>query len=132
MDIKDYKFKVGDIIITTEGDVGNIIDICDCKNCRERGFNEIVWVSTITNSKDNYITISEAKNGFPSYYRIGDYTFRNHIFEERSVMDQLQAAKIRVERLEEKLRVIRQVRYLNELFGTKCNITGHEQGTEVE
>ena len=40
MNIKDYKFNVGDEVITTDGQHGKIVEICNCESCRSRGFLE--------------------------------------------------------------------------------------------
>lgn len=79
MNIKDYKFKVGDEVVTTLGELGKIICICDCVRCKERGFNELVWFKYGT-KEHNFITIYDAENGFPGFYKIGDYRFND--FEE--------------------------------------------------
>lgn len=70
----EYKFKIGDEVITSYGETGKIIDICECDMCAERGFYELV---VKYDDYTDWITVSEAKNGFENYYKIGGYTFGN-------------------------------------------------------
>ena len=74
-DIKDYIFNIGDEVITTEGEKGTIVDICRCKKCLDRGFCEPMWEDE--NGDKEYITDTEAKWGFPSFYKIGQYRFNS-------------------------------------------------------
>lgn len=71
-----YTFKVGDEVITDDGRVGTITDICTCEKCKERGFYE-PKVTTETGIYDIYITDTDKNNGFISYYKIGDKVFGN-------------------------------------------------------
>ena len=75
MEIGDYKFNIGDEVITADGTRGEIINICECDNCKERGFYEPVY----RDEEDGEIWISdfEAKRGFNHFYKIGNYTFGN-------------------------------------------------------
>lgn len=69
-------FKVGDQVITDDGRTGVIEDICDCDRCRDRGFYEPRVKMTIGNDQI-WITDIDKKNGFISYYQIGDQVFGN-------------------------------------------------------
>lgn len=69
-----YNFKVGDEVITSEGMIGVITDICDCDKCKARGFYE-PQVKTTFGDSGIYITDTEKNNGFPSFYKIGDRVF---------------------------------------------------------
>ena len=40
LQIYDCMFEVGDEVITSNGKVGIITDICTCEKCKERGFYE--------------------------------------------------------------------------------------------
>ena len=73
MNISDYKFNVGDEVITVYGEKGKIMDICGCEYCKERGFLEPYWENE--NGDENYITIGDANRGFQGYYKIGEYKF---------------------------------------------------------
>lgn len=69
-----YEFKIGDYVITTDGDHGRIVDICTCDRCKERGFYEPIWISDVTDSAI-YISNFEAERGFSNYYQIGEHKF---------------------------------------------------------
>lgn len=69
-------FKVGDQVITDDGRVGVIEDICDCDRCKKRGFYEPRVKMTIGNGQI-WITDTDKKNGFISFYKIGDQIFGN-------------------------------------------------------
>ena len=70
-----YTFKVGDQVITDDGRVGTITDICICDRCKERGFYE---PSAIMEDGDRiWITDTDKENGFKHYYQIGDRVFGN-------------------------------------------------------
>ena len=71
-----YTFKVGDEVITDDGRVGTITDICTCDKCKERGFYE-PRINTEIGIYDIYITDTDKNNGFMSYYKIGDRVFGN-------------------------------------------------------
>ena len=69
-------FKVGDEVITSDGKVGIITRICTCDRCRERGFYEPV-VNFIVDGDIGYITDTDKKDNFRSFYKIGDKIFGN-------------------------------------------------------
>ena len=68
-----YEFHVGDYVENVIGQVGYIQSICQCKQCKERGFHEPYVI--YTNGKSDYITTYEYEKGFPGYNRIGQYDF---------------------------------------------------------
>ena len=70
----EYKFEIGDEVITSYGETGKVIDICECEQCAERGFYELI---VRYDGYTDWITIGEAKNGFENYYQIGKYIFGN-------------------------------------------------------
>lgn len=74
--LMEYDFKVGDKVITSTGQTGVIESICDCKNCKERGFCE-PNVRTINGVGEIYITDNDKRVGFKSFYQIGEYLFGN-------------------------------------------------------
>ena len=41
----DYEFAVGDKVITIDGVVGHVVDVCRCDRCLERGFRKLTWRS---------------------------------------------------------------------------------------
>lgn len=69
-------FKVGDIVITNIGEVGKIIGFCDCDFCKDRCFYEPIVEVEIGNCSI-YITDTDKRNGFSSFYKIGDQVFGN-------------------------------------------------------
>lgn len=74
--LMEYDFKVGDEVITSDGCVGVIENICDCDKCRKRGFYE-PNVRLTKGAYDIYITDNDRDNGFSSFYKIGKYKFGN-------------------------------------------------------
>lgn len=72
----EYKFNVGDRVITSTGQVGIIKDICDCDRCKERGFYE-PRVETLVGADKIYITDNDKRVNFKSFYEIGKYKFGN-------------------------------------------------------
>ena len=74
-------FKVGDQVITYDGRVGTITDICTCESCKKRGFYE-PCVELEIGLYDIYITDSDKNNGFMSFYKIGNKVFGNIDEEE--------------------------------------------------
>lgn len=70
----EYNFKIGDKVITSYGEIGQVIDICECDQCAERGFYELI---VRYDGYTDWITVSEAKAGFENYYSIGEHVFGN-------------------------------------------------------
>ena len=103
MNINDYKFEVGDTVITTDGRTGNITDICKCAECAARGFYEPIW-----NRDDGegsvYITQICAEIGFPGYYQIGAYRFNDFVKDE--VLCEMASYEAELTRLKKQLKVI--------------------------
>ena len=68
-----YKFNIGDFIEDIDGNVGYIDFICDCEECKKRGFYEprIHY----TSGETDYITIHELEYLEKFYKRIGKYDF---------------------------------------------------------
>lgn len=69
-------FKVGDQVITDDGRVGVIKSICDCDRCKNRGFYEPQVQMTI-GSDQIWFSDTDKKNGFISFYKIGNQVFGN-------------------------------------------------------
>lgn len=68
-----YEFHVGDYVEDVTGRVGYIQSICQCEQCKARGFYEPFVLYTDGNS--DCITVYEYEKGFPGYKRIGQYDF---------------------------------------------------------
>lgn len=103
MDIKDYKFNVGDTVITTDGKKGKIVDICTCSQCVGRGFYEPTWIAEDDNEKE-YITIGTAICGFSRYYQIGEYRFHN--FDKSEILQDMAYYEKKLKQLKKQLKVI--------------------------
>lgn len=71
-----YTFRVGDKVITDDGRIGTITDICTCDKCKKRGFYE-PKVQMDIGVCQIWITDMDKKNGFRSFYQIGDRVFGN-------------------------------------------------------
>lgn len=104
MNIKDYEFYIGDIVITTNGEMGKIIDFCDCEWCLERGFCEPMWIEEDDYSYVDYITITEAQAGFKRFYQIGKYRFND--FNKDKILQSVVYYKDILQQLEKQLKVI--------------------------
>ena len=79
-----YTFKVGDKVITSGGCTGIITSICDCYECKMRGFHDMI---VDFGGYRSLIRGSDKENGFKSYYQIGDIVFGN--LDEESVCKEL-------------------------------------------
>lgn len=105
---QDYIFNVGDEVITVEGEKGTITRICDCSECRKRGFLEPLW----KNENGDVLCIShyDAVEDFYAYYKIGDYHFnpfnKNRVIEaikgHESYLSDLRKQLKTIEELEKK------------------------------
>lgn len=103
MNINDYKFKVGDKVVTTEGVVGKITQICNCHMCVERGFYEPFWEKE-DGSYGNYISKITAEIGFNGYYQIGEYRFND--FDKGEVLRCMASCEDELKQLRKQLKVI--------------------------
>ena len=74
-------FKVGDRVITSKGEIGVITDICTCDGCTTRGFFEPI-IETVVGNYTIMCTDSDARDGFKSFYQIGDQVYGNLDGEE--------------------------------------------------
>ena len=97
MNIKDYKFNVGDGVVTTDGVVGQITSICRCEYCERRGFYEITWSNDV-NVED--ISLYEAQEGFRGYWRIGKYRF--HEFDRGRVRERIECCEKELHQIKKK------------------------------
>ena len=93
-------FKVGDEAITSTGEVGTIISFCTCQFCKERGFYEPTVEVEIGNDPI-YITDIDKRNGFSSFYKIGDKVFGN--IDEDAVKDSIKSVKDQIKKLQHEL-----------------------------
>lgn len=93
-------FKIGDEVISSTGEVGRITDICTCDKCKERGFYEPTVEVEIGNCSI-YITDTDKRNGFSSFYKIGDQVFGN--IDEDAVKDSIKSVKEQIKKLQYEL-----------------------------
>lgn len=106
MNIKDYKFHIGDEVITTEGVRGKITNICTCSLCEKRGFYEPFWKDE--NDKwEHCISIYDAESGFRSFYKIGKYRFND--FDKGEVLREMASYEDSLKRLRKQLRIIEEL-----------------------
>lgn len=105
-----YTFKVGDQVITSDGRVGTITDICTCESCKKRGFYE-PRVDTEVGLYDIWITDTDKNNGFISYYKIGDRVFGNiDDKEEERIKEDIHTRKSEIISLEAQLNVLKKLK----------------------
>lgn len=80
----NYEFNEGDYVEDVDGNIGYIDYICDCEECKRRGFNEphIVY----PNYDDDYIYRYQLKNPEKHFKRIGKYDFTKLVKKENSNM----------------------------------------------
>lgn len=69
-------FKKGDRVITAKGEIGVVADICTCDACKSRGFYE-PQIKTLSGNYMITCTDSDQRDGFTSFYQIGDKVFGN-------------------------------------------------------
>ena len=103
MDIKDYEFHVGDEVITAEGVIGKITNICTCDRCERRGFYEPFW-STKNDKWEHCIHKYVAENGFRGFYKIGKYHFDD--FDKGEVLRNMGYHEDQLKKLRNQLKVI--------------------------
>ena len=100
--IKEVDFKVGDQVITSDGRIGAIVDICTCDMCKERGFDEPKV--RYSNGDTDYITISNKNNGFKYFYQIGNKVFGN--LDEETLVSRIETLKTEMQELENQLNTV--------------------------
>ena len=78
--MNEYKFEIGDEVVMADGYCGEIIGICECDRCKERGFLEpiVEW----QDGNVDWITEWDLYYEFDDYYKIGNYTFGNIHLED--------------------------------------------------
>ena len=103
MNLKDYKFEVGDEVITTEGVRGKITRICTCDRCEERGFYEPFWDDGIY-VWEQCIDKFTAETGFNGFYKIGKYRFND--FDKGVVLREMADCEDKLNLLRKQLKFI--------------------------
>lgn len=105
-------FKVGDEVITDDGRVGIITDICHRERCKKRGFYEPRVEMKL--GSQIYITDTDKENGFISYYKIGDKVFGN--IDDQYLHSHLKEFTEAIKEIEAQLDVIKKLREEVELI----------------
>ena len=100
--LMEYDFKVGDKVITSRGQVGTIRSICYCDRCKERGFYEPKVEVTDGGDDTIWITDTDKRNGFISFYQIGKYKFGN--IDKESVEQSIENEKENIKEAHKRLR----------------------------
>jgi hypothetical protein len=104
MNIQDYIFKPGDVVIAADGRKGKITTVCTCISCLQRGFNEPFWVEDADGGSEQCISKFEAQGGFSNFYQIGDYYFGN--LDKGEVLQEMASCEHELSRLKRQLAVI--------------------------
>jgi hypothetical protein len=92
-------FKVGDEVITSTGQVGKIISICDCGFCEARGFYE---PTVETEEGDRiYLTNNDKRVNFRSFYKIGGQVFGN--IDKDVLLDEIKSTQQQLTELRNKI-----------------------------
>ena len=103
----DYEFAVGDKVVTIDGVVGHIVDICRCERCFERGSNELKWVSD-NDGDQEWITIHDAERGFDDFHQIGKYRF-DHEFDKTVLRLMIKEKEAELASLKKQLEVMEEL-----------------------
>lgn len=108
-------FKIGDVVIASDGRTGFIQSICTCDACARRGFYE-PRVTMLTGVNQIWITDTDKENGFLSFYRIGDKVFGN-LEEEQVHRDIVSCDELLNTVKEERRQLDAQLKVVKELKG---------------
>ena len=73
------EIKVGDPIIRVDGQRGIVDLVCNCEECKKRGFDEPRI--KFADGSSGYITNYDASREFEEYYQIGDNIWPEHVSE---------------------------------------------------
>lgn len=109
IELLHHPFKVGDEVITDDGKVGKIIDICKCDKCKERGFYELEV--EFDDGDTDYISISDKNDGFGSFYKIGSRIFGN--LDDSYLLSRIAYLRGEMRELETRLSVVRKLKENN-------------------
>lgn len=92
----DYGFEIGEEVIDIYGRKGEIVGVCDCDECKKRGFYEPV-VKWRYKENEDWITAYEEQQGFPRIHSIRDRIFNP--FNEQELEERLKELKEKLDYL---------------------------------
>ncbi len=98
-------FKVGDEVITSDGCIGVITDICTCSSCKKRGFYEPEIEMKI--GPQIWMTDRAKDNGFEDYYKVGAKVFGN--INDKYLLGRMETLKEEMQEIEARLNVIKEI-----------------------
>lgn len=108
MENKKYDFKIGDEVITIDGGIGEIIDICTCSECEKHGFNELTWKGVGECAHGvNWITEYDMLNDFNQFYKIGNYRFND--FDKESTIRKIEYYESMLKECKRRLQTIEEL-----------------------
>lgn len=111
---KEIIIRTGDKVITADGLIGNVIYVCHCEHCAERGFFEATYQVNGRTDTAEQITFYDFQNGFKNFYLIGKHFLGNKVNVEEMECRIAEQRAI-VKREQEKLDLLRkQLWTLNE------------------
>lgn len=104
MERNKLKVKVGDTVIRKDGLKGKVTLICDCSECKKRGFFEmdIAW----ENGREDFISSYQASVNFKDYYLIG-HTVLGNKAKEGEIESTIKCVDYQIEELKAKKKQLR-------------------------
>ena len=99
---KEIIIRTGDKVITADGRVGRVTSVCDCEECKKRGFFEPTY-KIKGDSEEHWIMFVQYQQGFPGFYLIGKNFFGNKISTEeleRRIAEQREVVRTETEKLD--------------------------------